>query len=226
MRYTIEGESLPVVVMELEQGERVITQGGGMSWMSPNMKMRTSAGSIGKMFGRAFSGEKVFQNVYEAEGGPGMIACASGFPGSIRAFDLSKDGSIIMQKHAFLCSEADVQLSVHFQKKIGSALFGGEGFIMQKASGYGMCFAEFDGHVAEYDLDDGESMIVSTGNLAAVSGSCSIDIQMVKGAKNVLFGNEGLFNTVVRGPGHVWLQTMPASKLAAIIKPYVQSSGK
>lgn len=112
---------------------------------------------------------------------------------------------------------------MHFRKKIGSGLFGGEGFIMQKVSGNGIVFAEFDGSIVEYELAAGQKIVVDTGNLAAMSASCQMDIQTVPGVKNVLFGGEGLFNTVVTGPGHVWLQTMPISSVANSLRPYLPS---
>lgn len=223
MRYEIKGETLPVVICHLEDGEKMVTEGGGMSWMSPNMQMETTTnGGLGKAFGRMFSGEKMFQNVYTAQG-TGMIAFASSFPGSIRAFEISPEHEIVLQKSAFLASDSGVTLSVFFNKKIGSGLFGGEGFIMQKVSGYGTAFAEFDGHVIEYELEAGQQIVVDTGHLAAMTGSCSIDIQAVPGVKNMLFGGEGLFNTVITGPGHVWLQTMPISNVAGILTPYMHT---
>lgn len=223
MRYEIKGETLPVVVCYLDNGEKMITEGGGMSWMSPNMKMETTTnGGIGKAFGRMFSGEKMFQNIYTAQG-DGMIAFASSFPGSIRAFQIAPGQEMILQKSAFLASESGVELSVFFNKKVGSGLFGGEGFIMQKISGYGTVFAEFDGHVVEYELQPGQQIVVDTGHLAAMTGSCQIDIQSVPGIKNALFGGEGFFNTVISGPGHVWLQTMPISNVAGVLRRYFPS---
>lgn len=225
MRYQIQGETLPVVICELEGGEKMITEGGAMSWMSPNMLMETTSnGGIGKAFGRAFSGEKMFQNIYTAQGGPGMIAFASSFPGSIKAFQVVPGQDMIFQKSAFLASEIGVQLSVHFRKKLGSGLFGGEGFIMQRISGQGTVFAEFDGHVVEYELQAGQQIVIDTGHLAAMTASCSMDIQSVPGVKNMIFGGEGLFNTVITGPGHVWLQTMPISNVAGAIRPYIPTS--
>ncbi len=222
MRYQIQGETLPVVICELEAGEKMITEGGAMSWMSPNMKMETTSnGRIGKALGRAFSGEKMFQNIYTAQGGPGMIAFASSFPGSIRAFEITPGQEMIFQKSAYLAGEESVQLSVHFRKKLGSGLFGGEGFIMQKVSGSGIVFAEFDGHVIEYDLQPGQQIVIDTGHLAAMSSTCNMDIQKVPGVKNMVFGGEGLFNTVITGPGKVWLQTMPISNVAGAIRPYI-----
>ena len=224
MNYEILGDTLPVVVMHLEAGEQARTEGGGMSWMTPNMKMETTGGGLGKMLGRAFSGESIFQNIYTAEGGPGMLACASSLPGSIRAFEISPGNNMILQKSAFLASVGNVDLSVHFKKKLGAGLFGGEGFIMQKISGQGVCFAEFDGHVVEYELQAGQQLVLDTGYLAGMTESCSMDIVTVKGLKNIAFGGEGLFNTVVTGPGKIWVQSMPVSNLAGAIQPYIVTS--
>ena len=224
MKYQILGDTLPVVVCELENGEKMITEGGGMSWMSPNMKMETTTnGGIGKAFGRMFSGEKIFQNIYTAQGN-GMIAFASSFPGSIKAFDIAPGQEMIFQKSAFLAGESGVEMSVFFNKKLGAGLFGGEGFIMQRISGYGTVFAEFDGHVVEYELQPGQQIVVDTGHLAAMTATCSIDIQAVPGVKNMLFGGEVVFNTIISGPGHVWLQTMPISNVAGVLKPYFPSN--
>ncbi len=224
MKYQIQGETLPVVICQLEGGEKMITESGAMAWMSPNMQMETTSnGGVGKALGRAFAGEKLFQNIYTAQGGPGMIAFASSFPGSIKAFQISPGQDMIFQKSAFLAGEAGVTLSVHFRKKIASGLFGGEGFIMQKVSGQGIVFAEFDGHVVEYELQPGQKIIVDTGYVAAMTASCGMDVQSVPGVKNILFGGEGLFNTVITGPGHVWLQTMPISNVAGAIRPYIPS---
>lgn len=225
MRYQIQGDTLPVVICELQQGERMITESGSMSWMSPNMKMETSTnGGIGKAFGRLFSGENMFQNIYTAMGGPGMIAFASSFPGSIRAFEISPGNEMIFQKSAFLAGESSINLSVFFNKKLGSGIFGGEGFIMQKVSGSGIVFAEFDGHVVEYDLAAGQQIVVDTGYLAAMTSSCQMDIQSVPGVKNMLFGGEGIFNTVITGPGRIWLQTMPISNVAGILSRYMPTA--
>lgn len=222
MNYTIEGEPLPAVICNLENGETMITEKGAMSWMSPNMKMETTSnGGIGKMFGRAFSGESMFVNRYTAMDGNGMIAFASSFPGSIRAFNIAPGQEIIAQKSAFLASTTGVEMSVFFQKRFASGLFGGEGFIMQKLTGNGIVFLEFDGYIKEYELAAGQQIIVDTGYLAAMTMNCSIDIQTVPGVKNMLFGGEGMFNTVVTGPGRVWLQSMPVAQLAGAINPYI-----
>lgn len=224
MRYQIVGETLPVVICELEGGEKMINEGGSMSWMSPNMLMETTTnGGIGKAFGRMFAGEKMFQNVYTAQGGNGLIAFASSFPGSIKAFQIAPGQEMVFQKSAFLAGEASVNLSVFFNKKFGAGLFGGEGFIMQRVSGQGIVFAEFDGHVVEYDLQPGQQIVVDTGHLAAMTPSCNMEIRSVPGVKNMLFGGEGVFNTVITGPGRVWLQTMPISNVAGVLRPYMPS---
>ena len=167
MRFNIEGEPMPVVVCELESGEMMITEKGAMSWMSPNMQMNTVGGGIGKMFGRMVSGESMFLNTYTAMNGQGTIAFASSFPGCIRAFEIQPGSDIVCQKTAFLASTSGVELSVFFQKRVGAGFFGGEGFIMQRLSGQGMAFVEFDGYIKEYMLQPGQSIIVDTGYLAA-----------------------------------------------------------
>ena len=222
MRYESKGDTLPVVICYLDGGEQKITERGSMSWMSPNMKMETTSnGGIGKALGRMFAGEALFQNRYTAEGGNGLIAFASSFPGQIVARQISPGNELIVQKSGFLAAESGVELSVFFQKKLGAGFFGGEGFIMQRLSGQGMAFLEFDGHVVEYELQPGQQIVVDTGYLAAMESSCSMEIKSVPGIKNMVFGGEGLFNSVVTGPGRVWLQTMPVSNVAELIMKFM-----
>ena len=221
MKYEIKGTPLPVAVCHLEAGEKMITEKGSMSWMSPNMEMETNAGGFGKALGRMFTGESLFRNTYTARGGNGMIAFASSFPGSIVPFQIEPGKELIVQKSGFLASESTVELSVHIQKKLGAGLFGGEGFIMQKLSGYGTAFIEFDGAVMEYDLAAGQSIVLDTGYLAAMEATCNMEIQQVAGLKNKLLGGEGFFNTVVSGPGKVYIQTMPINKVAGALLPYI-----
>lgn len=217
MRYTIKGDSTPVVICELEAGESMMTESGSMVWMSDNFDMKTSGGGLGKALGRMFSGENIFQNIYTAKGGPGMIAFATSFPGSIRAVRVTPDKPVIVQKSAFLCAEPGVELSLFFQNRMKAGLFSGEGFIMQKLSGNGMAFIEIDGHGEEYTLAPGQRIVIDTGNLAMMDASCSIDIRTVGGIKNTLFGGEGLFHTVVTGPGNVVVQSMTINALAGAI---------
>ena len=223
MQYEIKGEPTPVVICHVKNGETMITESGSMVWMSPNMEMQTTAGGFGKVFGRMFTGENLFQNRYTARGGSGMVAFASSFPGKIVAVQVSPERPVIAQKCAFLAAEEGVELSVFFQKKIGAGFFGGEGFLLQKLSGRGIAFLEVDGHGEEYFLAPREKLIVDTGNLAYMDATCSVDIQTVKGVKNMLFGGEGIFHTVVTGPGKVVLQTMPMSALAAALAPLLPS---
>ena len=217
MQYEILGDNLPVVVCHLENGETINCESGAMSWMTPNMEMETSGGGMGKVFGRMFSGETLFQNHYTAKRGPGMIAFSSSFPGSIRAVEITPDHPVVVQKKGYLASEPGVDLSIFFQKKASAGPFGGEGFIMQKLSGRGLAFVEIDGSAVEYDLRAGEQLVVDTGYVAMMDASCSMEIVGVKGVKNALLGGEGLFNTIVTGPGRVTLQTMPINNFAATI---------
>lgn len=223
MKYEIKGGAFPVVVCQLASGEQMITEKGSMVWMSANMGMETKGGGVGKMFSKVISGESMFQNIYTANG-DGMIAFGSSFPGKIMAVEIGQGTNLIVQKSAFLASEKGVELSVHFNKKVGAGLFGGEGFIMQKISGNGVAFIEVDGDLQEYELAAGEQLVVDSGYLLGMEGSVSMDIQSVKGVKNVLFGGEGFFNTVLTGPGKVWLQTMPISNVANAIRPYIPTT--
>lgn len=225
MRYQIVGAPLSAVICDVEAGESMITERGSMSWMSTNMKMETTSnGGLGKALGRMFAGEALFQNRYTAMGGPGQITFAASFPGSIRVFEITPENPMIVQKSGFLASESGVELSLFFQKKFGAGLFGGEGFIMQKLSGRGLAFVEIDGHACEYELAAGQSMVVDTGYLAAMSASCTVDVVTVPGVKNMLFGGEGVFHTVVKGPGRVILQTMPISAVAGSLRPFFPAS--
>ncbi len=223
MQYKIIGGTFPVVTCNLSNGESMITESGAMVWMTANMEMATTGGGLGKMFSKAFSGESMFQNIWTANG-DAMIAFGSSFPGRIVPIEIGPGKSWILQKRSFLAAERGVELSMHFNKKAKTGIFGGEGFIMQKLSGSGIAFAEIDGDLVEYDLAPGQQMIVDTGNVAGFEETVSIDAQMVKGAKNILLGGEGMFNTVLTGPGRIWLQTMPISNVAAAIAPMLPNS--
>ena len=220
MNYEIQGGAFPVVVCHLADGEQMITERGSMVWMSPNMEMETAGGGLGKMFSRAFSGDSMFQNIYTARGS-GMITFGSSFPGRILPLEIAPGREMVVQKNAFLAAESGVELSIHFNKKLGAGFFGGEGFIMQRLSGSGMAFVEIDGELIEYELRAGQQIVVDTGNVAGYDVGVSIDIQQVPGLKNKLLGGEGLFNTVLTGPGRVWLQTMPVSSVAMAIRPFI-----
>jgi uncharacterized protein (TIGR00266 family) len=222
MQYEIRGENLPVVICRLEAGEEMQCEGGSMSWMDDGIRMETESGGLGKMFGRMLTGEKMFKNRYHADR-PGEIAFASSFPGSIRAIQITPDKPVVAQKGAYLASCGNIDVSVFFQKGKGG-FFGGEGFLMQKFSGSGLVFLEIDGSAIEYDLPAGAKKVIDTGYLAAMDATCKMDAVTVKGVKNVLFGGEGLFNTVVYGPGHIILQSMPISNTASVLYSHMPKS--
>ena len=214
MRYEIKGGMMPVVEIILEAGESINCEKGAMVWMSPNMQMQTSGGGVGKMFTRAISGESMFRNTYTAQGGPGLIAFGSSFVGNIMAVEIGPGKEIICQKSAYLASTPGINLEIAFQKKIAGGFFGGEGFIMQRITGQGIVFLEIDGSVVDYMLAPGQQMVIDTGYLAMMDATCKMDIQSVPGLKNKFLGGEGLFNTVVTGPGRIVVQTMPISAVA------------
>ncbi len=219
MRYEIRGGEFPVVICELNDGEAMITERGSMVWQTPNMEMETRGGGLGKMFSRAFSGESLFQNIYTARGA-GTIAFGTSFPGRILPMEIGPGREIIVQKRSFLASTPGVTMEIFFNKKLGAGLFGGEGFIMQRLSGEGLVFVEIDGDVFETTLAPGEQLVADTGNVAGFEAGVQMDIRQVPGLKNKLLGGEGLFNTLLTGPGKVWLQTMSISGVAAALRPY------
>lgn len=227
MKYELRGDTLPVVILTLEQGESVFTESGGMSWMSDGFEMKTNM--EGGLFGgiaRKLAGESLFMTTYTLNKISGMIAFSSSFPGKIVPIHLDAGESLICQKNAFLCAERSVKLEIHLKKKLGAGLFGGEGFILQRVTGPGWVFLEIDGEAVEYQLNPGEKMKVDTGHVAMFEPSVNFDIEMVKGFTNVVFGGEGLFLTTLKGPGKVWLQSMPIGNLASRIIPFIPSSNK
>jgi len=227
MKYSIQGGNLPVLILEMEPGEKVVTERGGMSWMTPNMQMDTNMkGGLMKSLGRALTGESVFLNTFTCQDGPGQFACTSSFPGSILAFDLAPGESIIAQKGAFLCAEDSVTMSVHVRNKIGVGFFGGEGFIMQKIEGPGKAFLELDGSYVKYSLEAGQRLVIDPGHIAVQSPTIQTEIKMVKGLKNIALGGEGLLVAHVVGPGDIWLQSMTVPGLAMMLYQYMPKSGK
>ena len=222
MEYIIKGGSFPVVECRLKNGESMITQSGSMCWRDAQFKMETSSnGGFGKLISRMFTNETLFQNIYTALNDDVKITFGTCVPGSIVAINITKGKSIVCQKSAFLASYGNIQLSTFFNKKFGVGLFGGEGFIMQKIAGEGIVFLEVDGSSMEYELKQGEQMVLSTGYLVSMDETCTIDIQSVGGIKNMFLGGEGIFNTVITGPGKVVVQTMPLVRLANSIYPYL-----
>lgn len=226
MEYKIIGSTLQAVILELDPGETVYSESGGMAWMSANITMKTSTrgGGLGGMLKRAVSGESLFLVEYTSEGGKGFVSFASDFPGKIVPVSLAEGQEMICQKQAFLCAEKSVGLDIHFRRKLGAGLFGGEGFILQKLTGPGVAFVCLDGEIVEYTLAPGQTLKVDTGHIAMYEPSVSFDVEMMRGFSNILFGGEGLFLAVLRGPGRVWLQTMPTQNLAKAVAPYLLKS--
>ena len=222
MEYEIKGGAFPMVICKLEKGETMKNEGGSMALMTSKIKMESSTGGgILKGLGRALAGDSIFLNFFTAEEDDQKIGFANSFPGKIIPIELDGNKTIIAQKSAYLASEKDVDINMHFRKKLGTGLFGGEGFILQKFSGFGIVFLEIDGEVIEYDLKEGEKLVIDQGHLAAMDESVDFDIQRVKGAKNIMFGGEGLFLSTLTGPGKVWVQTMPLNNFIEAIIPYI-----
>ena len=217
MRYTIIGQTVPAVECELNAGESMFTQSGGMIWQSQGIKMSTNArGGLGRSLGRMFTGESIFMANYTAEVQGAKIAFGATVPGSLVPVNIS-NGGLICQKGAFLCAEQTVDLKAVFTKKILSGFFGGEGFILQQLFGSGMAFLEVDGDMVERTLAPGEILKVDTGNVVAFEPTVQYEIETVKGIGNIFLGGEGLFLTKLVGPGKVILQTQNFNDFAGRI---------
>ena len=221
MQYSIGGGSLPAVIISLNAGEKIISEVGGRTWSRGDVTTETTSnGGAGKALGRMLTGESLFMSTYTANG-PCEVAFTSSFPGRIVARELGHGESVIAQKSAFLCASYGTQLSVYVNKGVGKGLFGGEGFLMQKITGPGIAFFEIDGYCKEYDLAPGEKLVCDTGVMALMDESVTMEIQTVKGLKNKMFGGEGLFDTVLIGPGKVSIQTMTAKNVANLLIPFL-----
>ena len=213
-KYEIKGDNLPVVICELAPGESMITERGSMSWMTSNITMETSGGGMKKMLGRLTSGDSAFQNAYTAQGGDGSIAFASSFPGEIKVLNIAPGQEMVVQKSAFLAAESGVELSIHFHKRFGTGLFGGEGFIMQRLTGDGIVFLNAGGTIIKKTLQAGEMLKIDTGCLVAMSETVDYDVAFQTDIKSGFLGGEGLFLATLTGPGEVWLQSLPFSRMA------------
>ncbi|MBP0974571.1 MAG: TIGR00266 family protein [Oscillospiraceae bacterium] len=225
MQYEIIGQTVPAVECTMQRGESMYTQSGGMIWQTEGIKMTSNArGGLAKSLGRLFSGESLFMANYTAETDNVRIAFGSTVPGTVVPVNVG-EGEMICQKGAFLCAEQSVQLDITLTKKFTSGLFGGEGFILQKLSGYGMAFLEVDGDMVTYDLRPGEVLKVDTGNIVAFSSQVQYEIETIKGIGNIFLGGEGLFLTRVTGPGRVILQTQNFNDFAGRIIARIPSRG-
>lgn len=228
MKFRLIGSTVPAVEVYFEQlGEEMITQSGGMAWMSDGISMTTDTNG-GALAGlsRMFAGESLFMAHYTAQRSGSTIAFASTVPGTIVPIKMKDHpNGLICQKGAFLCSQSSVRLEVTFSKRFSAGFFGGEGFILEKISGAGMAFLEVDGDVIEKELQPGEVIKVDTGNVVAFQNGISYEIETVRGFKNILFGGEGLFLTRLTGPGKVILQTQNIKEFAASLSRYIPNRG-
>ena len=226
MEHEIRGADLPILDMQLDEGESMFTESGGMAWMSTNIEMKSNMrGGLGKAIGRMFSGESLFMVNYTCTEGTGIISFCNEFPGKIIPFNLKQNESIICQRDAFMAAEQNIDLKMEFVKKIGAGLFGGEGFFLQRLTGPGKAFLEFAGEMTEFELEEGQTLRVDPGYVGAFEPSVSYDIQRIKGIKNMFFGGEGIFLVTLTGPGKIWLQSMPLQNLVKKMTPYLPKKG-
>ncbi len=216
-----------MVIIDMEKEEKVYAEAGSMVYMSPNMKMEAKArGGLLKGIGRKLAGETFFLTEFTPENGNGYVSFAGNAPGTIIPIEIESGREFIVQKDAFLCAEDGVELSITFQKRLGSMFFGGEGFILERLSGKGMAFVHACGDMVEIDLKEGESVRVDTGSVVGWDAGVDYTIQMVKGIKTIFFGGEGLFLTTLKGPGKVILQSMTLHNLAMALQPYLPNQGQ
>ena len=224
MRYEVTGTTMQTVSVDLAQGESLYSQTASMAWMTPSIRMDThTGGGIFAGIRRALAGGGIFITEFTAEGS-GHIAFAPRFPGQIVPVTLTSGQSLICRKETFLCAEKSVELEIAFQQRLGAGFFAGEGFIMQKVTGPGTVFLDLSGEVVEKTLAPGEQLLVHAGHVGMQEPSIEIDIKMMRGFRNVLFGGEGLFLATLTGPGKIWLQSMPIMNLAEEIGRYLPQS--
>ena len=222
VEYEIKGDNLPCVTIKMNLGDRIISESGAMSWRTNNIKMETTSNEgIEKVVSRILTSESLFQNIYTSLADNEKITFSSSFPGAILPIDIRPGKEIICQKSSFLAGTSGIDLAIHINKRVGVGLFNGEGFIMQRISGTGKVFIEIDGSIDEIVLGENEKMVISSGHLVMMDSTCSIDIESINGLKNIFFGGEGLFNTIITGPGRVVVQSMPISKTAHSIYRYL-----
>ncbi len=226
MEYKIEGTVMQMLEVQLQRGEAVYTESGGMAWMSEGIEMQTNTkGGLMSGLGRALAGESLFMTTYTCSAQNARIVFTPEAPGKVVDVRLEAGQSLICQKDAFMCAEDSVKLEMHFRKKLGAGLFGGEGFILQKVTGPGTVFLEIPGEVKAYNLSANSVLKIDPGHIAMFEPTVSYDITTVKGVTNILFSGEGLFLAQLKGPGKVWLQTMPIANLASKIARYIPSKG-
>ncbi len=230
MRAKIVGTTLPLLEIELDAGERVIGAPDQLSWMSGNLTLTTSTavgGGGGGLFGlvsRAVSGAGLFMTEFRAGSGPGLVAFAARLPGTLVEVEVRPDRGYIVHRHGFVCATAGIEISSAFQQTLGGAIFGGEGFVLQRLSGSASAWVELDGELITYDLQPGQVLMVHPGHVGMMEESVSFEITAMRGVKNALFGGNGLFLAQITGPGRVWLQTLTLPGLAHALTPYLPQS--
>jgi uncharacterized protein (TIGR00266 family) len=231
MQNRVTGTTMPVLEFLLEHNDAIISEAGELSWMSPNVQMTTHtqfAGG-GGFFGaikRLAGGGSLFMTEYRAMGGPGELAFATRVPGHILPVEVAPGYEYFLHRHGFLCATEGVTLSVGFQQSLGAGIFGGDGFLLQKVGGQGTAWLELSGELVVRDLRPGETLLVHPGHVGAFQASVSFQITMVRGIKNLIFGGDGLFLAQLTGPGRIWLQTLPISRLAHQLMEYLPSEGR
>jgi uncharacterized protein (TIGR00266 family) len=226
MKTRISGSTLPVLEIGLEPGDRIVSEPGQFSWMSPNVRLQTTAMTAGAssfwgVLGRAMAGGGLFMNEYEVTGGQGMVAFAAKVPGTILPIELTDGRSYMVHRHGFLCGTSGIEVSIGFQRSLGAGLFGGDGLILQKLAGTATAWIELGGEIVSYDLHAGETLVVHPGHIGLFESTVSFDISLMPGLKNALFGGDGLFIARLTGPGKIWLQTLTMPNLAHALAPYI-----
>jgi len=226
MKYKISGDNLQLVTLQIDPGEKIYAEAGSMVYQSGNINMEAKMrGGFLKGLGRKFAGETMFLTEFTSAGGTGMISFGGNAPGTIKPIELTSGKDFLVQKDAFLVAEDNVDMSIAFQKKLGAAFFGGEGFILEKLSGNGTVFIHACGDFVEFDLKPEQILKVDTGCVVGWDDTVTYDIQRVKGIKTMFFGGEGLFLTTLKGPGKLLIQSMTLSNLATSLRPFLPTSG-
>jgi len=228
MEYKITGDNLQLVTLQIQPGEKMFAEAGSMVYMSGNMQMEAKMrGGLFKGLGRKIAGETLFLTEFTSSGGNGMVSFGGNAPGTIIPLKLESGKEFLVQKDAFLVAEDNIDLSIAFQKRLGAAFFGGEGFILEKLTGNGTVFVHACGDFVEFDLKSDQIMKVDTGSVVGWDGTVTYDIERVKGIKTMFFGGEGIFLTTLRGPGKIIIQSMDLGRLATALRPFMpmQRSG-
>jgi uncharacterized protein (TIGR00266 family) len=229
VQFEITGSTIPVLQVLLNPGEVVVAETGQLAWMAPHMTMNTTTqtGGIRGLFGaigRALSGGGLFMTEFTPDGVPGQVAFAAHMPGQITQVDVAPGRSYMLHRNGFLCGMQGVTIQIGFQKSFSGGLFGGNGFVLQKLSGYGTAWIELGGDVVIYDLPPGASVMVHPGLVGMFQDSVAYEMTMVSGVRNMLFGGDGLFLVRLTGPGRIWLQTLSLASMAHALQPYLERS--